>query len=196
MPTAVSRRHLVAATAWSVPVILVGQPAAAASCSAAPGVTVVPTLAITSTIATKTVNGHTIGTFSYTVTNAGTASIPAGTTYAIGFAVTKAPGNAGKNLVVAPRTVSGLGLSETSPVSMNPDGAPKGVQSFPVTLTLTTALAPGGTREQVWDIDSETGIGATHLTMTAALAGYGSSQCSVTGSGGQTADAGQWGSSA
>lgn len=195
MPTAVSRRRLVAATAWSVPVILVGRPAAAASCSSAPTVTVVPTLGVSSSIQTKTVNGHTIGTFSYAVSNAGTTSIPAGTTYTIVFAVTKAPGNAGKNLEVSPRTIAGLGLSRTSPVSMNPDGPPKGEQTFSVTLTLTTAVAPGGTRTQVWDIDSETGVGATHLTMSAALAGYGSSQCSSTGAGGQTTETGQWGSS-
>ena len=127
--------------------------------------------------------------------NQGTTSVPAGTTYTVLFQVTKAPGNAGKNVTVAPQTVPGLGLSLTTATSMNPDGAPKGVQSFSVTVTLTTPLAPGSTRTQVWDIDSETGIGATHLTMTAALAGYGGSQCVGTGTGGETTDTGQWGSS-
>lgn len=195
MPTAVSRRHLVAATAWSVPVILVGQPASAASCSAVPKVTVVPTLAVGSTVQTKPVNGHTIGTMTYTVTNSGTTSIPAGTTYSILFQVTKAPGNAGKNLTVTPTSVTGIGLSQTGAVSMNPDGPPKGVQSFSVTLTLSTAIAPGASRVQTWNIDSETGIGATHLTMSAVLAGYGGSQCSTTGSGGESTETGQWGSS-
>lgn len=194
MPTAVSRRHLVAATAWSAPVILLGQPAAAASCSTVPTVSVVPTLGIASSIQTKTVNGHTIGTFSYTMGNQGTTSIPAGTTYTVLFQVTKAPGNAGKNLTVTPRTVSGLALSQTAALSMNPDGQPKGVVSFAVTVTLTSPLAPAATRAQVWDIDSETGVGATHLTMTATLAGYGGSECVGTGTGGEITDTGQWGS--
>ena len=56
-------RRVVAGAAWTVPVTLVGQPAAAAACSPTDVVEFTPVLGIVSTTATKPVNGHTLGTF-------------------------------------------------------------------------------------------------------------------------------------
>jgi hypothetical protein len=195
MPNAVSRRHLVAATAWSVPVILVGQPAAAASCSTTGYTTYTPTLTVSSTVQTKPVNGHTIGTMTLTIHNAGTHSLPVGTVYTVVLEADKAPGTEAKNILVTPAAApSGLHRTPNGTTSMNPDGGDLGVQSFTATLTLTAPLAPGDSLAQVWDVDSETGVGATHLTMTASNAGYGADQCAVTGPGGDTAKGGAWGS--
>jgi hypothetical protein len=196
MPTAVSRRHLVAATAWSVPVILVGQPASAASCSTAGYTVYTPTLTVSSTVQKKTVNGHTLGTMTFTVRNDGTLSLPTGTVYSVVFEVTQAPGNAAKNVTVTPQGApSGLSRTPSTPTSMNPDGGSMGVKSFTATLALTSPLGPGESLDQVWDVDSETGIGATHVTMTGTNGGYGSDQCAVTGPGGDSAKGGDWGSS-
>ncbi len=197
MPNAVSRRHLVAATAWSVPVILVGQPASAASCSTTGYTSYTPTLTVSSFVQTKQVNGHTIGTMTFTIRNAGTISLPTGTVYSVVFEATKAPGNAGKNIVVTPAAApTGLSRTPGTATSMNPNGGSMGVRSFTATVTLTSPLAPGATRAQVWDFDSETGIGATNVSMTGTNAGYGANQCAVTGPDGDAAMTGHWGASA
>ena len=52
-----------------------------------------------------------------------------------------------------------------------------------MTLSLNAALAPGACATQVWDIDSETGVGATQLRLTVALAAYGNGTCGATGAG-------------
>ena len=85
-------RRVVAGAAWTVPVILVGQPAAAESCSPSHVVTFVPDTGITSSTATKPVNGHTLGTFTWKLCNKGATTIPANTTFTATFTAEKAPG--------------------------------------------------------------------------------------------------------
>src|SRR5690242_14944928 len=104
-PTLVSRR-VVAGAAWTVPVILVGQPAAAEACSPSHVVTFVPDTDITSFTATKTVNGHTLGTFTWRICNKGSTTIPANTTFTATVSAEKAPGNAAKNITVTPKVTS------------------------------------------------------------------------------------------
>lgn len=198
MSQAVSRRLLVAGAAWTVPVILVGQPAAAAACSPQDAVPYTPTLAITSSTATKPVNGHTLGTFTWRVCNSGTNVIPAGTTYSAVFAADKAPGTASKNILLTPRIAAPapFTLSRTDTRTLNPDGPPKGEATVSVTLTLSSALLPGSCVQQVWDIDSETGVGATQLRMTISLAAYGNGGCGTTAPGGETTETSIWGAGA
>ena len=57
-------------------------------------------------------------------------------------------------------------------------------------------LAPGACVTQVWDIDSETGVGATQLSLTVDLAAYGNGTCGRTGSGGHTSANALWGAGA
>lgn len=198
MSQAVSRRLLVAGAAWTVPVILVGQPAAAAACSARDAVAYTPALAITSSTASKPVNGHTLGTFTWRICNSGTNVIPAGTTYTALFAADKAPGTASKNILLTPRvpTPSPFTLSRTDTRTLNPDGPPKGESTVSVTLILASALLPGLCVEQVWDVDSETGVGATQLRMTVSLVAYGDGGCGTTAPGGETSETGIWGAGA
>jgi len=87
-------RRVVAGAAWTVPVTLVGQPAAAAACSPTDVVEFTPVLGIVSTTATKPVNGHTLGTFTWTIRNDGSTTILAGTTYTATFTGDMAPGRA------------------------------------------------------------------------------------------------------
>ena len=87
-------RRVVAGAAWTVPVTLVGQPAAAAACSPTDVVEFTPVLGVVSTTATKPVNGHTLGTFTWTIRNDGSTTILAGTTYTATFTADKAPGRA------------------------------------------------------------------------------------------------------
>lgn len=193
MPEAVARRLVVAGAAWAVPVIVVGQPASAAACSPGDQVPFVPALAITSTTATKPVNGHTLGTFLWTVCNSGTTTIPAGTTYTATFTADKAPGSASKSIHLTPSASPGFTISPPGPRTLNPDGPPKGEATVTATLTLSSSLTPGSCVEQVWDIDSETGVGATQLRMTITLAAYGNGGCGVTGSGGEDTETAIWG---
>ena len=195
MPEAVGRRLLLAGTAWTVPVILVGEPAAAAACSPRDVVPYTPTLAITSSTATKPVNGHTLGTFTWRVCNGGTNVIPAGTTYTAVFTADKAPGTSAKDILLTPRVPSSppFTLSQTGTSTLNPDGPPKGAASVSVTLTLASSLLPGSCVEQVWDIDSETGVGATQLRMTISLASYGSGGCGITSPDGEATETAVWG---
>ncbi|HET6968942.1 MAG TPA: hypothetical protein VFI44_11715 [Ornithinibacter sp.] len=194
MPEAVGRRLLVAGAAWTVPVILVGEPAAAAACSPRDEVPYTPTLAITSSTATKPVNGHTLGTFVWNVCNAGSNTLPAGTTYTAVFAADKAPGTASKNILVTPRTTtSPFTVSPPGPRTLNPDGPPKGEATVTVSLVLASSLAPGACVEQIWDIDSETGVGATQLRMTISLVSYGGGGCGTTGGGGEATETAIWG---
>lgn len=195
MPEAVGRRLLVAGAAWTVPVILVGEPAAAAACSPQDVVPYTPTLAITSSTATKPVNGHTLGTFSWRICNDGTNVIPAGTTYTAVFTADKAPGTSAKDILLTPRipTPSPFTLSVTGPSTLNPDGPPKGEATVTVSLVLASSLTPGACVEQVWDIDSETGVGATQLRMTISLASYGSGGCGTTSPGGEATETAVWG---
>ena len=193
MPEAVARRLVVAGAAWAVPVIVVGEPAAAAACSASDQVPYVPALAITSTTATKPVNGHTLGTFRWRVCNSGTNTIPAGTTYTATFTADKAPGSASKSIHLTPSASAGFTVSPAGPRTLNPDGPPKGEAIVTTTLTLSGSLAPGSCVEQVWDIDSETGVGATQLRMTITLAAYAGGGCGVTGTGGQATGTAIWG---
>ena len=54
--------------------------------------------------------------------------------------------------------------------TLNPDGPPKGEVSVTMTLVLNVnLLVPGQSVTQKWDVDSETGVGATKLRMTVAL---------------------------
>jgi hypothetical protein len=193
--TLVSRR-VVAGAAWTVPVILVGQPAAAQSCSPSHVVTFVPDTGITSSTATKPVNGHTLGTFTWKLCNKGTTTIPANTTFTATIAAEKAPGNAAKNITVTPKVTSELSVSPSAARVLNPDGPPKGEATVTMTLSLNAALAPGACATQVWDIDSETGVGATQLSLTVDLAAYGNGTCGRTGSGGHTSANALWGAGA
>ena len=62
-----------------------------------------------------------------------------------------------------------------------------------MTLSLNAALAPGACATQVWDVDSETGVGATQLRLTVALAAYGNGTCGATGAAGTTTATAIWG---
>jgi hypothetical protein len=194
----VTRRRLVTGAAWAVPVVLVGQPAAAAACSPGDEEVYYPALSISSTTQTKTVNGHTIGTFSYQVCNvpepgALLQALPAGTQFQVIFAATKAPGTAKKDIVLTPRSDPGLTLDDAGARHLNPDGPPKGEATVAVVITLASPLQPGDCRTQVWDIDSSTGVGATELSMTVTLLAYGTGGCGRTGAGGEASETGVWG---
>jgi hypothetical protein len=189
-PTLVSRR-VVAGAAWTVPVILVGQPAAAESCSSSPVVTFVPDTGITSSTATKPVNGHTLGTFTWKLCNKGTTTIPANTTFTATLTADKAPGS--KGMTVTPQVTSAFSVTPDAPRTLNPDGPPKGEATVTVTVSLNAALAPGACHTQVWDVDSETGVGATQLGLTVALAAYGNGTCGATGPAGSTTATAVWG---
>jgi len=192
-PTLVSRR-VVAGAAWTVPVILVGQPAAAESCSPPHVVTFVPDTGITSSTATKQVNGHTLGTFTWELCNKGITTIPANTTFTATLTADKAPGS--KNMTVAPQVTSAFSVTPDAPRTLNPDGPPKGEDTVTVTVSLNANLAPSACVTQVWDIDSETGVGATQLSLTVDLAAYGNGTCGRTGSGGHTSANALWGAGA
>ena len=104
-------RRVVAGAAWTVPVILVGQPAAAQSCSPSHVVTFVPDTGITSSTATKPVNGHTLGTFTWKLCNKGTTTIPANTTFTATFTAEKAPGTRRRTSTVTPKVTSAFSVS-------------------------------------------------------------------------------------
>ena len=193
MPGTLATRRVVAGAAWTVPVILVGQPAAAQSCSPAHVVTFVPDTGLTSSTATKPVNGHTIGTFTWKLCNTGATTIPANTTFTAAFTADKAPGNASKSIHVSPQVTSALSVTPDTTRTLNPDGPPRGEATATMTLSLNAALAPGACATQVWDVDSETGVGATQLRLTVALAAYGNGTCGATGPAGSTTATAIWG---
>ena len=45
--------------------------------------------------------------------------------------------------------------------TLNPDGGSKGEATVTMTLSLKAPLVTGACATQVWDIDSDTGVGAT-----------------------------------
>jgi hypothetical protein len=186
-------RRVVAGAAWTVPVILVGQPAAAESCSPSHVVTFVPETGVTSSTATKPVNGHTLGTFTWKLCNKGTTTIPANTTFTATFTADKAPGSGSKSVHVSPLVTSAFSVTPDTTRTLNPDGPPKGEATVTLTLSLNAALAPGACASQVWDVDSETGVGATQLRLTVALAAYGNGTCGATGPAGAPTATAIWG---
>jgi len=186
-------RRVVAGAAWTVPVILVGQPAAAAACSPTDVVEFTPVLGIVSTTATKPVNGHTLGTFTWTIRNDGSTTILAGTTYTATFTADKAPGSGAKSVLLTPEVTSSFNVPSTTR-TLNPDGPPKGEVSVTMTLVLNVNLVPGESVTQKWDVDSETGVGATQLRMTVDVVTYGGAAgCGITGDGGQGTATAIWG---
>ena len=189
-----SRRHVVAA-AWAVPVVAVARPAAAAACSPAEEA-YTPNLSVASTTTTSAENGHTVGTFSFVVTNQGRTTIPAGTVYSVRFSTSKAPGNKGKNIDVTMVPGPDFVTTPAGLQSLNPDGPPTGATEFTATLVLASALVPGGTARQVWSIDTATGKGATSLAMTATLTTYSTSCGSTTATGESQIGPVFWGSQA
>jgi hypothetical protein len=193
MPDTLVTRRVVAGAAWTVPVILVGQPAAAESCSPAHVVTFVPGTGITSSTATKPVNGHTLGTFTWKLCNEGATTIPANTTFTATFTADKAPGSGSKSVHVTPQVTSAFSVTPGTARTLNPDGPPKGEATVTMTLSLNAALAPGACATQVWDVDSETGVGATEVRLTVALAAYGNGTCGATGPAGTTSATAVWG---
>ena len=186
-------RRVVAGAAWTVPVILVGQPAAAESCSPSHVVTFVPDAGVISSTANKPENGHTLGTFTWTVCNKGDTTIPANTTLTATFTADKAPGSGSKSVRLTPRDTSDFSVSPSTTRTLNPDGPPKGEATVTMTLSLKAPLVPTSCATQVWDIDSDTGVGATQLRMTVALASYGNGTCGRTGEGGVTSATAIWG---
>lgn len=189
-------RRVVAGAAWVLPVIVVGQPAAAESCSPSDVVTFVPDMGVVSSTATKPVNGHTLGTFTWNVCNQGTTTIPANTTYTATFTADKAPGSGSKSITLTPRPTSRFTVTPDGTRTLNPDGPPKGEASVTMTLSLNAALAPGACVTQVWDVDSETGVGATRLRMTVVTTSYGNGTCGATGAGGKSSATAIWGAGA
>jgi len=194
MPDAlVSRRIVAAGAAWTVPVILVGQPASAEACSASHQVPFVPDAGVISSTANKPENGHTLGTFTWTVCNKGKNTIPANTTLTATFTADKAPGSGSKSIKLSPRAASDFTVSPNTVRTLNPDGGSKGETTVTMTLSLKAPLETGACATQVWDVDSDTGVGATKLRMTVALAAYGNGTCGVTGEGGTTSATAIWG---
>ena len=194
MPDAlVSRRIVAAGAAWTVPVILVGQPAAAEACSPSHVVFFVPDAGVISSTVNKPENGHTLGTFTWTVCNKGTNAIPANTTLTATFTAEKAPGSGSKSVTLHPQLTDVFSVTPGTTRTLNPDGGSKGETTATMILGLLAALPPGECATQVWDVDSETGVGATQLRMTVALATYGNGTCGDTGPGGTTSASAIWG---
>ena len=96
---------------------LVGQPAAAAACSPTDVVEFTPVLGVVSTTATKPVNGHTLGTFTWTIRNDGSTTILAGTTYTARFTADKAPGSGSKSVLLTPELTSSFTVPSTTRTS-------------------------------------------------------------------------------
>ena len=193
MKDALVTRRVVAGAAWTVPVILVGQPAAAAACSPAHVVTFVPRMDLVSSTATKQENGHTLGTFTWDICNRGVTTIPAQTIFTATFTADKAPGAGKKSVTLTPEEAAGITVSPSRTRTLNPDGPPKGEATVTMSLSLDEPLAPGDCVSQVWAVDSETGVGATELRLTVALASYGNGACGETGAGGNTSATAIWG---
>lgn len=186
---AVSRRRLVAGVAWSVPLVVVGAPAAQAACSG-PVTYYTPGLSVSSSTTTKDANGHTIGHMYFTIKNNGTTNVPAGTTYSVVLTAEKSPGSSSKDIVITPQ--SG-GITPTGSARFNPDGTGGAVRSRSYSLVLPAALLPGETFVGDWYIDSETGIGATRVRMDATLVTYSTNSCGETTTGTSTTVSSYWG---
>ena len=78
--------------------------------------------------------------------------------------------------------------------TLNPDGPPKGEVSVTMTLVLNANLLPTQRVAQKWDVDSETGVGATQLRMTVDPRHLRrSAGCGTTGDGGQGTATAIWG---
>lgn len=193
MKEALVARRVVTGAAWAVPVILVGRPAAAQACSPAHVVTFLPQTDLASSTATKRENGHTLGTFTWGVCNRGVTTIPAQTTFTATFTADKAPGAGKKSVTLTPEEAAGITVSPSRARTLNPDGPPKGEATVTMSLSLDEPLAPGDCVSQVWAVDSETGVGATELRLTVALASYGNGACGETGAGGNTTATAIWG---
>ncbi len=125
--------------------------------------------------------------------NRGSTTMPANTTFTAMIAAEEAPGNAARDLTVTPKVTSTFSVSPSTARLLNPDGPPRGEAAATKALSLNSALAPNACVTQVWDIDSETGVGATQLRLTVALAAYGNGTCGVTGEGGTTSATAIWG---
>ena len=192
MPEAVGRRLLLAGAAWTVPVVLVGQPAAAAACSG-PVTFYTPNLSVSSSTTTKSANGHTIGNLLFSIKNNGTNPIPAGTTYSVTITAEKAPGTTAKDVLVTARVAA---ISPQATIRFNPNGGGSTVVTKGYTFVLPTTLSPGQSFDAVWGIDSETGIGATKLRLDATLVTYTTTSCGETTSTGSTTVSAYWGAKA
>ena len=143
MPDALVTRRIVAGAAWTVPVILVGQPAAAEACSASHLVPFVPDAGVISSTANKPENGHTLGTFTWTVCNKGKNTIPANTTLTATFTADKAPGSGSKSVQLSPRAASDFTVSPDTVRNLKPDGGTKGEATVKMTLSLREPLVTG-----------------------------------------------------
>jgi hypothetical protein len=185
----VTRRRIVAGAAWSVPVLLVGAPAAQAACSG-PVTYYTPGLSVTSSTTTKDANGHTIGWVNFNVENNGSTTIPAGTTYTVTLTAEKAPGTTAKDIVV---TASAAGVTPAGAFRFNPSGGTDTVISKTFSVVLPADVVPGATVVLGWYVDSETGIGATRLRLDADLVTYGFTSCGGTTTGTTTRASAYWG---
>lgn len=190
MPDAVGRRLLLAGAAWTVPVILVGEPAAAAACSPGDIVPRKANLSVASVVGTTATNGHSAGSMGLTVVNDGTADFAAGTSWEVQFVSTKAPSPSVKDIIVTPRLPnSAFSSTPATSQAVNPNNV--GTTTF--TITLTAGLVAGGTAEFLFDISTQTGVGATELQMNVAFTSWGIDQCSSTASGSQQTITAYWG---
>ena len=185
----ISRRRVVAGAVWAVPVVLVGQPAAAATCSG-PVTYYTPGLSVTSSTTTTTENGHTIGDLYFNARNDGSTTVPAGTTYTATITAEKSPGSDSKDIEVSAATDPGI--TPQGVFAFNPDGG-AAVTSQTYSLVLPAALLPGQTFVFAWFIDSETGIGATRLRLSVTLVRYSTSTCGETTGGTSTTASAYWG---
>lgn len=188
----VSRRRLVAGAAWTVPLVIVGAPAARAACSG-PVTVYTPALSLSSSTTTKDANGHTVGHFYFKVQNSGTTIVPAGTTYSVVITAEKAPGSQSKDIVVTPQPP---GITPTGSARFNPNGGTGAFVSRSYTVILPAALLPGQTFTADWYIDSETGVGATKLRFDATLVTYSTNSCGQTTTGTSTTASAYWGAKA
>ena len=186
----VSRRRIVAGAAWTVPIVVVGSPAAWAACSG-PVTYYTPGLSLSSSTTTKLENGHTIGHFYFDVKNNGTTTIPAGTTYSVVITAEKAPGTTSKDILVTPQ--AGSGITPTGTTRFNPNGGTGVYVSRTFTIVLPSAVLPGQTFRADWFIDSETGIGATRLRFDVTLVTYSQNSCGQTTTGTSTTVSSYWG---
>lgn len=192
MPEAVGRRLLLAGAAWTVPLIIVGEPAAAAACSG-PVTYYTGGLSVTSSTTTKLENGHTVGDLLFTIKNEGSTVVPAGTTYSVTITAEKAPGTTAKDVLVTPKA---SGISPTGTTRFNPNGGTNTVISKDYTVVLPSSLVPGDTFVADWYIDSETGVGATKLRLDAVLVTYTVDSCGQTSPGTPTKVSAYWGARA
>jgi len=190
MPEAVSRRLLLAGTAWTVPVIVVGQPAAAATCSPGDIVPRTADLGIGGSVGTAAANGHSVGTMTFSVRNTGTAAFAPGTTWKVAFVSTKAPSPSAKDINVTPRLPSAVFTATPATTqAVNPNNV--GTVSFDVTLP--NGLAGQSTATFTFDIATQTGVGATELRMDVTFTSWGLDNCSSASADSQQVLSAFWG---